>query len=100
MKSHQYRITVEHLATPEGGGITHAPLVFTTTNHDDIFAIKERIAGKLDLSPEAEAPFIIGLKLFTEVILMHRKTPLFIKTQKLIWEFMKSLKSHLRQSSP
>ena len=98
MKHHQYRITVEHLATPNVDDKLNQPLVFTASNHDDVFKIKERISGKLGLKPTAEAPFIVGLKLISEVMLTHRKIPLFIETQGLILQLIKTLKAHIRQS--
>lgn len=92
MKQHRYRITIEHLQDPGGNPVTRAPLVFETGNHDDIFAIVERIRSRGDLPPDTATPFAIGLKLFSEVMLENRDHPLFTELQPHFRQFMKELK--------
>lgn len=87
--AHHYRITVEALDEENTGG----PLVFEASNHDELFAIVERLRSK-QIVPDDEAPaFAIGLKLFTETMLHHRTLPLFKDLQPAIATFMKALKS-------
>lgn len=78
MKQHRYRITVEHLALPDGSPPPGArSLSFDVANHDDLLAIVERALGRGDLPAADAVPFAIGLKLFSEVMLQHRGLPLF-----------------------
>lgn len=78
MKQHRYRVTVEHLALPDGTPPPHAqPLSFETGNHDDILAIVDRMRQRADLPAGDATAFAVGLKLFSEVMLQHRSMPLF-----------------------
>lgn len=93
MKQHLYRVTVEHLALPDGSPPPAAEaLSFETGNHDDILAIVERMRQRGDL-PEADATaFAVGLKLFSEVMLQHRGLPLFADFAPHFKAFMQQLK--------
>lgn len=93
MKGHRYRITVEHVATAKGDAVDRPPLVFEATNHDDLFAIVERMRARTDLPPEDAAPLAIGLKLFSEVALMHRGSPLFSGLRESLRAFIGRLKN-------
>ena len=93
MKQHRYRVTVEHLALPDGTPPA-APqaLAFETGNHDDLLAIVARMRQRGDL-PEADATaFAVGLKLFSEVMLQHRGMPLFAGFAPHFRAFMQQLK--------
>ncbi|MBK1715794.1 DUF3861 domain-containing protein [Rubrivivax gelatinosus] len=93
MKQHRYRITVEHLADAEGRPPADpGPLVFEAGNHDDIFAIVQRLRSRGELPPEAATAFAVGLKLFSEVMLEHRELPLFAGFAPHFRDFMRSLK--------
>lgn len=92
MKQHRYRVTVEHLQDPGGNPVTRAPLAFEVGNHDDIFAIVERMRGRGDFDPATATSFAVGLKLFSEVMLEHRDHPLFTEFQPHFRQFMKELK--------
>lgn len=93
MKQHQYRVTVEHIALPDGSPPPATqPLSFETGNHDDILAIVARMRQRGDL-PEADATaFAVGLKLFSEVMLQHRGLPLFADFAPHFKAFMQALK--------
>lgn len=97
MKGHRYRITVEYLATPKGEPVSQPPLVFETTNHDDLFGIVERMKTRSDIAQEEAAPLAIGLKLFTEVALMHRREPLFEGVMEAVGAFIGRLKGDRRE---
>lgn len=94
MKQHRYRITVEHLALPDGSPPPQAEaLRFETGNHDDMLAIVARMRQRGDL-PEADATaFAVGLKLFSEVMLQHRGLPLFADFAPHFKAFMQQLKA-------
>lgn len=93
MKQHRYRVTVEHLALPDGNPPeTPRALSFDTGNHDDILAIVDRMRQRGDL-PEADATACaVGLKLFSEVMLQHRGLPLFVDFAPHFRAFMQQLK--------
>lgn len=89
---HRYRISVQSLddSTPDDAAQT---LSFEITNHDDLFALLGRISALAPV-PEEEIPeFLIGLKMFSEVVLRHRKEPLFADLQPHMGTFIKQLKS-------
>ena len=92
MKSHLYRITVEHLEDTEGHTPETAPLVFETRNHDALFPIVERLREKALFDEDETVSFAIGLKLFSEVMLKHKDHPLFEPLQGHFGTFMKGLK--------
>lgn len=96
MREHRYRITLEHLATAAQGQPQHPPLSFEAGNHDDIFAIVERIRGNDQFDAETSAQLALGLKLFSEVMLKNRKHPLFEEIQPAIRDFIGKLKSQGR----
>ncbi len=93
MKQHRYRVTVEHLALPDGSPPpTAESLSFETGNHDDILAIVARMRQRGEL-PEADATALaVGLKLFSEVMLQHRGLPLFADFAPHFKAFMQQLK--------
>lgn len=95
---HSYRITVQSLATdppaihPEG-------LSFDVTNHDELFQLVERVRGGGVLPKEEVAEFTIGLKLFSEVMLRHRREPLFADLFPHFGTFMKQLKGGAKKEA-
>lgn len=99
MKQHRYRVTVEHLADAGGNPSTYErPLTFDVGNHDDIFAIVERLRQRDDFSADTAAAFGVGLKLFGEVMLENKDNPLFSAFREPFSAFMKELKKGPRAS--
>jgi uncharacterized protein DUF3861 len=92
MKQHQYRITLEHLADPQGRPSNRPPLQFEVGNHDDIIAIVERLRGRSDIKPDEAAALGVGLKLFGEVMLANKDHALFSSLRPHFAKFMKDLK--------
>lgn len=93
MKQHRYRITVDHLSAPDGAAaVSEVPLQFETGNHDDIFAIVERMRRRGDFDDSSAAAFAVGLKLFGEVLLENGSNPLFSAFRPHFAQFMKELK--------
>ncbi|WP_088409433.1 DUF3861 domain-containing protein [Xanthomonas citri] len=89
---HCFRITLTAL-DPQSGSPTGPSVSTDIANHDDLFDIIAKISER-DAVPAAEAvEFAIGLKLFTEIVLRHRKEELFKDIQPHIGHFMKKLKS-------
>ncbi|MFJ5452706.1 DUF3861 domain-containing protein [Pectobacterium jejuense] len=81
-----YQITVEEKADQP------RTLSFECSIHDDLFKILEKVDGKMDMTPEQTQAFIVGLKLFSEVMMQNRKHPLFKEFAAPFREFMLNLK--------
>lgn len=92
MKKHLYRVTLEHAAGPGGTPASHEPLRFEARNHDDIFAIVQKMRGREDMDEESATAFAVGLKLFSEVMLEHKENPLFADFMPAFVNFMKEMK--------
>lgn len=93
-KAHHYHLTLQYTKDNQGTAMTHPPVELDFTNHDDIFAIIERLKSRQLFSGEAEATeFAIGLKLFSEVLIRNRKHPLFEAFGPAFSDFMTLLKS-------
>ena len=71
---------------------------FEVGNHDDIFAIVERMRGRGDFSPGAAAAFTVGIKLFSQVMLEDRENPLFASFRPHFAQSMKELKAGSRSA--
>lgn len=70
-----YAITVQPIDA-SGTPNTIEPLTFRVSNHDDLFAIVRTVKTKEPVPPAEAAEFVIGLKLFLEVMIRHRKDAL------------------------
>ena len=85
-KDRHYRVTLE-----EPGASSR--LAFDFDNHDDIFAIIERLRARDDLVSAGEIPqFVLGLKLLGKTLMENRQHPLFSGLFPHFVEFMKNLK--------
>jgi hypothetical protein len=84
----------------DGTPTSRAPLSFHVTNHDDLFAILEKVRPATAVSPAETAEFVVGLKLFLEVVHRHRKDPLFQEIWPNMLDFMKRLKSKIVLEKP
>jgi len=95
--SHAYRITVQALSSdPQEGA---RDLTFDVTNHDEILQLVERVKARQILPEEEVAAFIVGLKVFGEVMLHHRHEPLFAELFPQFGLFMKRLKGASSQTA-
>lgn len=93
MKGHLYHIAIEQLEDAKGHAITDKKLAFNTRNHDDLFNIIEKVKQKEILSENDTIDMVIGLKLFSEVMLRNRDNELFKTLQPHMAEFIKQLKN-------
>jgi hypothetical protein len=93
MGRHSYRITLEHLATPNGNGKLQEPLSFEVDNHDDIFAIAQKVCANSGLDSSNATALAVGLKLFTEVMLTHPNDPRFAALRVPMRDFIGQLKA-------
>ncbi|MDQ0393774.1 DUF3861 domain-containing protein [Labrys monachus] len=87
---HTYRVTVQSLSAEDT--VSEAGLTFDVTNHDEILGLVDRVAARQVLPKDEVAEFTIGLKLFSEVMLRHRREPLFAEFFPHFGAFMKRLK--------
>lgn len=89
-----YKITVEALSEAASEEPTGPQMIeFGAKNHDDLFKIVEAVRAKKILDDDASAALAIGLKLFSEVVLQHRKDPLFSEMQQALQKFTLQLKA-------
>lgn len=92
MKSHLYRVTIEHLEDSKGNATESIPLIFETRHHEDIFKIVETMKGKVDFDEADAMAFAVGLKLFSGVLLKNKDDALFEQFKPHFADFMKALK--------
>jgi hypothetical protein len=94
MANHHYRITQEQLDATSS--TTPSPsLQFDFDNHDDIFAIIERLdylQQRGDISAAEVPQLAVGLKLFGKVMMENRESALFAALHPHFVEFMRELK--------
>lgn len=77
MNTHRYKITVEALTGAKGEPVERRTLSFETANHDDILGIVDRMRSRLPFDEDTIASLGVGLKLFSEVVMMQRHDPMF-----------------------
>jgi hypothetical protein len=93
-RSNKYYLTLSLKQYANGETQPAKELGIEFDNHDEIFDIIERIKAKNVFDTESEATqFALGLKLFSEIKLKHRKNPLFEELNEVFPLFMKKLKS-------
>lgn len=92
-RNNTYQLDLKELKLKDGSeGTKNISLEFD--NHDDIFNIFEVIRSRQIFEDEnTSTEFVLGLKLFTEVMLKNKQHPLFEELRPAITEFMKKLKS-------
>ena len=98
MKGYRYRITVEPLSDAKGEPIPQAPLVFEAVNHDELLGLAQRVRERGEFDENTAASLLIGLKLFSEVMLQNRQKPLFAPLLPHFREFMQRFKNPAAQS--
>jgi hypothetical protein len=87
MKVHRYQVRMQSLDDPD-----RAALDIVVSNHDDIFAIVDRLKRLPGIDTDDAAALGIGLKLFAEISLKYRGTPPFDTLQPAMRTFIQSLK--------
>ncbi len=91
-KRHQYKITIEHTATPNGESTDNGKVEFEIANHDEILGIIEKLKQRPDIDSSAAAPLGLGIKLFGGVMLEDKKNPVFSDIRPHFSDFMKKFK--------
>jgi hypothetical protein len=91
---YHFRIHVERT-----GDNPSVPLVFDVHHHDDIFAIVERVRAGTAFAENDAVALVVGMKLFTGVMLSQRHDPLFADVQPAMRTFIGKLKSRVAATS-
>ncbi len=91
-RNNKYRIHLQELELRDGTP-SDKSLEFEFNNHDNIFSIIENMEERQLLENKADdVEFIIGLKLFSEVMIRNRNHPLFEELAPAFKNFMMKLK--------
>ncbi|WP_243473605.1 DUF3861 domain-containing protein [Winogradskyella sp. MH6] len=91
-KNNKYRLTLDEITLKDNPNPT-GNLQFEFENHDDILSILEKIKQKNIFDENTNKEFAVGLKLFSEVLLINRKHELFKDFFPHFSDFMKKLKA-------
>ncbi len=99
-KVHHYHLTLQYTQDNQNNPVSQPAVELDFTNHDNIFAIIDRLKDRQLFEQESDATeFAIGLKLFSEVMIRNRKHPLFEDFAPAFSDFMKKLKSGSPENS-
>ncbi|MBJ7222542.1 MULTISPECIES: DUF3861 family protein [unclassified Brenneria] len=90
--SKNYVITVKDTEQPEN------EISFQFTSHDDLIKVISLSDGKTALPEEHIYPFLIGMKLFGEVVMLNRKDEMFKKIHPALKEFIGDFKKSIKNS--
>lgn len=91
---HQYELTFKYLKNNKGEIMDKTPIFLPFQNHDDIYKIIE-ILNEKNLFRDASQTnqFVLGLKLFGDVMMKNKDLELFSEMRPAFMDFMKKLKS-------
>ena len=93
MKGHRYRLTLEYLEDAKGNPESRPPIQVDVKNHDDLYAIVERVKAKGLFDADEATAFTTGLKLFREVMLQPRDSEVFQELNPHFAAFMEAFKN-------
>ena len=91
-KNNRYKILLQEIELRDGTR-PEKSIEFEFENHDNIFSLIEmtKDSGRFENQTD-NTEFILGLKLFSEVMIRNRNNPLFEDFAPSLKEFMKKLK--------
>lgn len=91
-KSNKYKIQIQEVELNDGRQ-SGKSIEFEVENHDDILYLIEQMQNSSRFENKNEnTEFIVGLKLFSEVMMRNRNNPLFEEFIPAFRQFMKKLK--------
>lgn len=93
-RTHQYELTFKYLKNNKGEIMDKTPIFLPFQNYDDIYKIIE-ILNEKNLFKDASQTnqFVLGLKLFGDVMMKNKDLELFSEMRPAFMDFMKKLKS-------
>lgn len=95
-KSNRYKILLQELELKDGTQ-SGKSIEFEFTNHDDIFSILEATKDSFGFENKTDnQEFVVGLKLFSEVMLRNKKHLLFKEFFPHFVQFMSELKRSVK----
>lgn len=90
----EYKVIFKQIKDNKGEFIANQAIELSFKNHDDVFKIFEMIEDKNLFNEESQAKqFVLGLKLFGDVMMKNKNMELFSEMQPAFVAFMKKLKS-------
>lgn len=91
---HQYELTFKYLKNNKGEIMDKTLIFLPFQNYDDIYKIIE-ILNEKNLFKDASQTnqFVLGLKLFGDVMMKNKDLELFSEMRPAFMDFMKKLKS-------
>lgn len=93
MVGNQYHILLTEIEKKDGSK-SGKQIDFSFENHDDIFRLLEGVQDKAWFDdPKANTEFVMGLKLFGEVMIKNHKNPIFNEILPAFKQMMKKLKA-------
>lgn len=93
MANNQYHILLTEVEKKDGTK-SGKQMDFSFENHDDIFHLLEGAQDKTWFdNPKTNIEFVMGLKLFGEVMIKNRQNPLFAEVMPAFTQMMKKLKA-------
>lgn len=91
-RNNRYKINLQEIELKDGTQ-SGKSIEFEFDNHDDILQLLEQTKSKEWFEDNKQnVEFVVGLKLFSEVLLNNRKSPLFEEFAPSFADFMKKLK--------
>jgi len=91
-KNNKYKIQLQEVALKDGTQPGKS-IAFEFENHDNIFNLIEQTQNSDRFEDKSQnIEFILGLKLFSEVMIKNRNNPLFEEFSPAFGQFMKKLK--------
>lgn len=85
----KYKITVESLDSEKS-------VTFETENHDDLFKIFGNVENSSKFKKDEGLSLVLGLKLFSEVMLKRKDFSPFEVLRPVFGDFMKAFKSEMK----
>ncbi|GLU44382.1 DUF3861 domain-containing protein [Allomuricauda sp. NBRC 101325] len=97
-RNNSYKIQLEELTLKDGSS-PEGTLEFEFQNHDNILDLVDLIKDKALFQDKNEnIEFLIGLKLFSEVMLRNKNNPMFEDMLPEFGKFMKKFKSQVKMA--
>ncbi len=91
-RNNRYKIQLDEIGLKDGS-YSGKSISFEFENHDDIISILETEKAQEHFKSTSDrTEFLLGLKLFSEVMLRDKDNPLFVELKPAFLAFMKKLK--------